>query len=73
MQIRHMLQVEQKRGDYRPSEELPPPLDQATEACCLVSSLLAAVLKEASQTLQAANLISFNAEVENWADICMPV
>lgn len=62
LQVRQRLQTEQKRVDFRPSEEFPPALDQATEACCLVSSLLAAVLKEASQTLQAANLISFNVE-----------
>ena len=62
VQVKQMLQTEQKRADYRPSEEFPPPLDQATEACCLVSSLFAAVLKEASQTLQASNLVSFNAE-----------
>ena len=42
---------------------MPAPLDVPTEACSLVSALLAAVLQEASQTLQGSNLVSFNAEV----------
>lgn len=54
--------AEQKRQDFRPAEELPASLDQPTEACALVSALLAAVLQEGSQTLQASNLVSFNAQ-----------
>ena len=63
MQAANILSVEQRRADFRPSDEVPASLDIPTEACSLVSALLAAVLQEASQTLQGSNLVSFNAEV----------
>lgn len=59
--------AEQKRLDFRPSDELPTPLDQPTDACSLISALLAAVLQEGSQTLHGANLVSFNVEVRGCA------
>ena len=61
VQAEHTLVTEQRRLDFRPPDEVP--LGQPTEACALVSALLAALLQEAAQTLQASNLASFNAEV----------
>lgn len=62
-QAGHVVTTEQRRLDFRPSDDMPAPLDQPTDACLLVSALLAAALQEGSQTLQASNLVSFQAEV----------
>ena len=54
---------EQKRIDFRPLPDMTLPLDQPTDACILASSLLDALLRCASASLQATNLTSFCAEV----------
>ncbi|KAK9825577.1 hypothetical protein WJX74_007103 [Apatococcus lobatus] len=62
-QVERTLTTEQKRVDFRPMAGMVLPLDQPTDACLLASSLIDALLRFASATLQATNLTSFCAEV----------
>ncbi|KAK9823591.1 hypothetical protein WJX72_004079 [[Myrmecia] bisecta] len=62
-QVDRTLASEQKRIDFRPPEDLPPPLDRPTDACLLVTALLTVLMRTAQQNLQASNLVAFNAEV----------
>lgn len=62
-QVERTLTMEQKRLDFKPMAGAALPLDQPTDACLLASSLIDALLRFASATLQATNLTSFCAEV----------
>eukprot|EP00891_Asterochloris_glomerata_P000050 jgi/Astpho2/50/fgenesh1_pg.00001_%23_28_t len=70
------LTSDQKRLDFRPPEDLAPPLDRPTEACQLATALLAALSSSAPQTLQGSNLTAFNGEARGpphcWLAACNP-
>lgn len=57
------LVAQQARGDFRPSEADPPPLDEPTPACLAVCALLGAAVDAAEAHLHGPNLASFLAEV----------
>ena len=63
MQMDRTLTSEQKRIDFRPPEDLPPPLDKPTDACLFATMLLSAAAKAAQQTLQGTNGSAFVSEV----------
>lgn len=58
------LTTEQKRIDFRPPEDLPPPLDRPTDACLFATNLLTTTAKAIQQTLHGANGSAFTAEVK---------
>lgn len=63
MQFDKTLNMEQKRIDFRPPEDLPPPLDRPTDACLLVTALLTAAAKAAQQVLHGSNCVAVLTEV----------
>ena len=67
-QAERTLAAEQRKADFRPPEDgPPPPLDRPTDACALVSALLSALLRISATHLQGSNLAAFDAEA------CPPV
>lgn len=76
LQLDRTLTSDQKRLDFRPPEDLAPPLDHPTEACQLATALLAALSSSAPQTLQGSNLTAFNGEARGpphcWLAACNP-
>lgn len=63
VQMDRTLSSEQKRIDFRPPEDLPPPLDRPTDACLFATALLTAAAKSAQQALQGSNGSAFTSEV----------
>ena len=63
VQLDRTLTSEQKRIDFRPPEDLPPPLDKPTDACLFATALLTIAAKAVQQTLQGSNSIAFTTEV----------
>lgn len=63
VQMDRTLSSEQKRIDFRPPEDLPPPLDRPTDACLFATALLTAAAKSAQQALQGSNSSAFTSEV----------
>ena len=63
MQMDRTLTTEQKRIDFRPPEDLPPPLDRPTDACLFATALLTAAAKAVQQALQGSNGAAFTSEV----------
>lgn len=63
VQMDRTLSSEQKRIDFRPPEDLPPPLDKPTDACLFATALLTAAAKSAQQALQGSNSSAFTSEV----------
>ena len=63
LQMDRTLTSEQKRIDFRPPEDLPPPLDKPTDACLFATTLLSAAAKAVQQTLQGTNGSAFVSEV----------
>lgn len=62
-QAERTLAAEQRKADFRPPEDgPPPPLDRPTDACALVSALLSALLRISATHLQGSNLAAFDAE-----------
>ncbi len=59
------LTTEQKRIDFRPPEDLPPPLDRPTDACLFATSLLTAAAKAVQQLLHGTNGSAFTSEVSS--------
>ncbi len=57
------LTTEQKRIDFRPPEDLPPPLDRPTDACLFATSLLTTAAKAVQQLLHGTNGSAFTSEV----------
>lgn len=55
LQIDKTLNTEQKRIDFRPPEDLPPPLDRPTDACLFATALLSAAAKAVQQVLHSTN------------------
>ena len=77
VQMDRTLSSEQKRIDFRPPEDLPPPLDKPTDACLFATALLTAAAKSAQQALQGSNSSAFTSEVSQlhnlppcWWHIC---
>ncbi|KAK9835004.1 hypothetical protein WJX81_003494 [Elliptochloris bilobata] len=63
-QAERTLAAEQRKADFRPPEDgPPPPLDRPTGACTLVAALLSALLRISATHLQGSNLAAFDAEV----------
>ena len=69
MQMDRTLSSEQKRIDFRPPEDLPPPLDRPTDACLFATALLTAAAKSAQQALQGSNGSAFTSEVSQHCDL----
>ena len=66
MQAERTLAAEQRKADFRPPEDgPPPPLDRPTGACVLVAALLSALLRISSSHLQGSNLAAFDAEARH--------
>ena len=63
VQMDRTLTSEQKRIDFRPPEDLPPPLDKPTDACLFATALLTTAAKAVQQSLQGSNGIAFTTEV----------
>lgn len=63
IQMDRTLSSEQKRIDFRPPEDLPPPLDRPTDACLFATALLTTAAKSVQQTLQGSNSSAFTSEV----------
>ncbi len=62
-QAERTLTAEQRKADFRPPEDgPPPPLDRPTGACELVAALLGALLRISATHLQGSNLAAFDAE-----------
>ena len=59
------LTTEQKRIDFRPPEDLPPPLDRPTDACLFATSLLTTAAKAVQQLLHGTNGSAFASEVSS--------
>lgn len=65
VQMDRTLTSEQKRIDFRPPEDLPPPLDRPTDACLFATTLLSAAAKAVQDTLQGSNGSAFVSEVSH--------
>ena len=65
VQMDRTLTSEQKRIDFRPPEDLPPPLDRPTDACLFATTLLSAAAKAVQETLQGTNGSAFVSEVSH--------
>lgn len=63
VQMDRTLSSEQKRIDFRPPEDLPPPLDRPTDACLSATALLTTAAKSVQQLLQGSNGSAFTSEV----------
>ena len=63
MQFDKTLNTEQKRIDFRPPEDLPPPLDRPTDACLFTTALLTAAGKAVQQVLRGSNCTAVLTEV----------
>ena len=63
MQFDRSLNLEQKRIDFRPPEDLPPPLDRPTDACLFGTALLTAAAKAVQQVLRGSNCAAVLTEV----------
>ena len=63
LQMDRSLAGEQKRIDFRPPEDLPPPLDRPTDACLFATTLLSSAAKAVQETLQGTNGTAFVSEV----------
>jgi len=60
-QAERTLTAEQRKADFRPPEDgPPPPLDRPTGACELVAALLGALLRISATHLQGSNLAAFD-------------
>jgi len=59
------LTTEQKRIDFRPPEDLPPPLDRPTDACLFATTLLTTAAKAVQQLLHDTNGSAFTSEVSS--------
>ena len=74
LQLDRTLTSDQKRLDFRPPEDVAPPLDRPTEACQLATALLTALSSSAPQTLQGSNLTAFSGEARGppccWLAAC---
>ncbi|DBB07800.1 TPA: hypothetical protein ACH3X3_009214 [Trebouxia sp. C0006] len=62
-QVDRTLTTEQKRIDFRPPEDLPPPLDRPTDACLFATSLLTTAAKAVQQLLHGTNSSAFTSEL----------
>lgn len=63
VQFDRTLNLEQKRIDFRPPEDLPPPLDRPTDACLFGTALLTAAAKAVQQVLRGSNCAAVLTEV----------
>ena len=57
------LNTEQKRIDFRPPEDLPPPLDRPTDACLFTTAFMTAAAKAVQLVLRGSNCAAVLTEV----------